>query len=81
MTSHHLVVITVTVTVIRSHRYAGFCLAAMLMEVNSIFLHVRVLLQYCDKRRHPVFKWRVLNKLTVAGYVVFVNFISFVYPL
>lgn len=56
MTIHHACLIIGCINVILSDRFAGFCMVGLLMEVNSLFLHARALLQYCNKRRNIWFK-------------------------
>ena len=56
MTIHHLCVISGFATGILTNQYAGFGMVALLMEVNSIFLHTRAQLQYCNNRNTVWFK-------------------------
>jgi len=56
MSVHHSCVIAGCGIVILSNQYIGFSVVALLMEVNSIFLHTRALLQYCNKRKTTWFK-------------------------
>jgi len=49
---------------ILSNQYIGITVVMGLMEVNSVFLHTRALLQYCNKRKTTCFK------ITAVGNVI-----------
>jgi hypothetical protein len=56
MAIHHSLLIYGGFGVLATDTYAGFCMIGLLMEVNSIFLHSRALLQYCNQRKSLMFK-------------------------
>ena len=56
MSVHHWGVIAGCLTAIWYKRYIGYGMTMMLMEVNSVFLHTRALLQYANQREFSIFK-------------------------
>lgn len=58
MTVHHLCVIAGCMTVVIYRKYANFAMFVMVMEINSVFLHTRALMQYCGLRKKTLFKAR-----------------------
>ena len=56
MTVHHFFAINGIGMTIYFQKYGAYSVLALMMEVNSVFLHMRALLQYCDQRRSLMFK-------------------------
>ena len=66
MMVHHSIMIGGGLTVMLDKVYGNFTLYALTMEVNSIFLHGRALLQMCNKRETAAFKMvSMLNLLVI----------------
>ncbi|XP_072557390.1 TLC domain-containing protein 2 [Paramormyrops kingsleyae] len=66
---HHLVVITCFGISALSFRYVGFAVVALLVEINSIFLHLRQMLRMSGLAKSTVYR---LNSMVNLGtYVVF----------
>ncbi|NXS58930.1 TLCD2 protein, partial [Brachypteracias leptosomus] len=66
---HHSVVIVCFGIAVLLHQYVGFALVALLVEINSIFLHLRQILLMANLVHTPCYR---LNSLVNLGtYVVF----------
>lgn len=66
---HHTVVITCFGIALLLHRYVGFSLVALLVEINSIFLHLRQILRMANLQQSTIYR---LNSIINLGtYVVF----------
>jgi len=75
MMVHHSIMIGGGLTVMLDKVYGNFTLYALTMEVNSIFLHGRALLQMCNKRETAAFKMvSMLNLLTNVTHRLSVNY-------
>jgi len=75
MMVHHSIMIGGGLTVMLDKVYGNFTLYALSMEVNSIFLHGRALLQMCNKRDTAAFKMvSLLNLLTNVTHRLAVNY-------
>jgi hypothetical protein len=62
---HHSICDIVLVTCINDKRYEGLILTSLLMEVNSVFVHTRLLLKYSGKTENAVFPTvKMLNLVT-----------------
>ena len=68
MMVHHSIMIGGGLTVMLDKVYGNFTMYALSMEVNSIFLHGRALLQMCNKRDTAAFKMvSLLNLLVILS--------------
>ena len=66
MMVHHSICIGGGLAVMLDKVYGNFTLYGLTMEVNSIFLHARALLQMCNKRDTAAFKMvSLLNILVI----------------
>ncbi|XP_072285609.1 TLC domain-containing protein 2 [Pyxicephalus adspersus] len=66
---HHTVVITCFGISLLLHRYIGFAVVALLVEINSIFLHLRQILLMANQLKTTFYR---LNSLVNLGtYVIF----------
>ena len=66
MIVHHSICIGGGLAVMLDKVYGNFTLYGLTMEVNSIFLHARALLQMCNKRDTAAFKMvSLLNILVI----------------
>lgn len=52
-----------------SHRFVGFALVALLVEVNSIFLHLRSILRMANIKYTT--GYRIISLINLGTYVVF----------
>ncbi|XP_053187044.1 TLC domain-containing protein 2-like [Scomber japonicus] len=50
---HHSVVLSCFSLAVTSRRYLGFAVVSLLVEINSVFLHIRQLLLLSGKRNRP----------------------------
>jgi hypothetical protein len=67
---HHVIVITAFIVTLTSHLFLGLVMFGLLMELNSIFLHTRSLLNlYRQPKKSTAFKFVAL--LNVATFMVF----------
>ncbi|XP_061219638.1 TLC domain-containing protein 2 [Neopsephotus bourkii] len=66
---HHSVVIVCFGTAVLLHQYIGFALVALLVEINSIFLHLRQILLMANLVHTPCY--RLNSILNLGTYVVF----------
>ncbi|KAJ8257160.1 hypothetical protein COCON_G00193120 [Conger conger] len=66
---HHVVVITCLGIAVLTGRYVGFAVVALLVEINSIFLHLRQVLRLTG--RGTTTPYRLNSLVTLATYVVF----------
>uniref|UniRef100_A0A0A9VU59 TLC domain-containing protein 2 n=1 Tax=Lygus hesperus TaxID=30085 RepID=A0A0A9VU59_LYGHE len=66
---HHFMVILCFSTAVTGRTYQGYSLMALLVEVNSIFLHVRQLMILTDFSKNSV-AYRVNNSLNMGTFVV-----------
>ena len=49
--------------------YVGYAVVALLVEINSIFLHIRQLLQVCGySRKDPIFQVNSIINLGKVAY-------------
>ncbi|KAK9503968.1 hypothetical protein O3M35_010418 [Rhynocoris fuscipes] len=67
---HHCVVISCFSVSMTQRRYAGYTLMALLVEVNSVFLHVRQLMLMVNKSKNDPF-YRINNSFNLGTFVVF----------
>jgi len=75
MMVHHSIMICGMFTVMQDKMYGNFMLYALSMEVNSIFLHGRALLQMCKQRDTTAFRLvSALNILTNITHRLFINY-------
>ncbi|XP_069471506.1 TLC domain-containing protein 2 [Ambystoma mexicanum] len=66
---HHTVVVTCFGISLLLHRYVGFSLVALIVEINSIFLHLRQILRMANLMLSTVYR---LNSIINLGtYVIF----------
>uniref|UniRef100_A0A8C9TR31 TLC domain containing 2 n=2 Tax=Scleropages formosus TaxID=113540 RepID=A0A8C9TR31_SCLFO len=66
---HHMVVITCFSISVLTGRYVGFAVVALLVEINSIFLHLRQVLRMAGLAKSTMYR---LNSMVNLGtYVVF----------
>jgi len=67
---HHFCVITCFGLAELTHRYIGYAVVALLVEVNSVFLHLRQLFIIQGvSRQHPIYR---LNSLfNIATFLIF----------
>ncbi|KAK6038915.1 hypothetical protein COOONC_23580 [Cooperia oncophora] len=72
---HHVVVITGFVVTLVTHKYLGVVIFGLLMELNSIFLHTRSLLNlYGIKKKSTSFRLvALLNIITLAVFRISVS--------
>jgi len=78
MTVHHLCVISGCMTAIIYRQYTSFGMVVMIMEVNSVFLHARALMQYCGLRKKTLFKtMAILNILTNIVFRIGTNYVLY----
>ncbi|XP_044286538.1 TLC domain-containing protein 2 isoform X2 [Varanus komodoensis] len=66
---HHSVVIACFGFAFLVHRYVGFAMVALLVEINSIFLHLRTILRMAGLANTP--SYRLTSLLNLGTYVVF----------
>lgn len=66
---HHTVVITCFGLSVVAHRYVGFAVVALLVELNSVFLHFRQLLRMANCAAGTLY--RVNSMINLGTYVVF----------
>ncbi|KAF7700039.1 TLC domain-containing protein 2 [Silurus meridionalis] len=66
---HHMVVISCFGLSVLTCRYVGFAVVALLVEINSIFLHLRQMLRMAGFARSTVY--RVNSMINLGTYVVF----------
>uniref|UniRef100_A0A8C5ML82 TLC domain containing 2 n=1 Tax=Leptobrachium leishanense TaxID=445787 RepID=A0A8C5ML82_9ANUR len=66
---HHTVVITCFGISMLLHRYIGFAVVALLVEINSIFLHLRQILLMANLLKATVY--RLNSLLNLGTYVIF----------
>uniref|UniRef100_A0A146KZI6 TLC domain-containing protein 2 n=1 Tax=Lygus hesperus TaxID=30085 RepID=A0A146KZI6_LYGHE len=67
---HHFMVILCFSTAVTGRTYQGYSLMALLVEVNSIFLHVRQLMILTDFSKNST-AYRVNNSLNMGTFVIF----------
>ncbi|XP_073985526.1 TLC domain-containing protein 2-like isoform X2 [Rhodnius prolixus] len=67
---HHFMVISCFTVSMTQHRYAGYTLMALLVEVNSVFLHVRQLM-IMGKISKNAAVYRINNSFNLGTFVVF----------
>lgn len=66
---HHIVVITCFGLSVLSCRYVGFAVVALLVEINSVFLHLRQILRMASLATGTLY--RVNSMINLGTYVVF----------
>ncbi|KAK3758158.1 hypothetical protein RRG08_060815 [Elysia crispata] len=67
---HHVVIITCFMVAVCWRHYVGYAVVALLVEINSVFLHFRQLLQICGVSKFN--RWYRLNSLiNLATFIVF----------
>ncbi|XP_059166039.1 TLC domain-containing protein 2-like [Physella acuta] len=67
---HHVVIITCFMVAVWTRHYVGYAVVALLVEINSIFLHSRQLLQICGVSKFN--PWYRLNSLiNLASFIIF----------
>ncbi|XP_018973150.2 TLC domain-containing protein 2 [Cyprinus carpio] len=66
---HHVVVITCFGISVLTYRYVGFAVVALLVEINSIFLHMRQVLRMASLAKGTLY--RVNSMINLGTYVVF----------
>ncbi|XP_018429312.1 PREDICTED: TLC domain-containing protein 2 [Nanorana parkeri] len=66
---HHTVVITCFGISVLLHRYIGFAVVALLVEINSIFLHLRQILLMANQLKTTFY--RLNSLLNLGTYVIF----------
>lgn len=66
---HHIVVITCFGLSVVSCRYVGFAVVALLVEINSVFLHLRQILRMASMATGTLY--RVNSIINLGTYVVF----------
>ncbi|XP_035241231.1 TLC domain-containing protein 2-like [Anguilla anguilla] len=66
---HHVVVVTCLGIAVLSGQYVGFAAVALLVEINSVFLHLRQVLLMAGLRRTT--PYRVNSLVNLGTYVVF----------
>ncbi|XP_004543851.1 TLC domain-containing protein 2 [Maylandia zebra] len=66
---HHIVVITCFGLAVVSCRYVGFAVVALLVEINSVFLHIRQILRMANMAASTLY--RVNSMINLGTYVVF----------
>ncbi|XP_030260651.1 TLC domain-containing protein 2 [Sparus aurata] len=66
---HHLVVITCFGLSVLSCHYVGFAVVALLVEINSVFLHLRQMLRMASIAKGTLY--RVNSMINLGTYVVF----------
>ncbi|XP_061538597.1 TLC domain-containing protein 2 [Phycodurus eques] len=66
---HHIVVITCFGLSVLTYRYVGFAVVALVVEINSVFLHLRQILRMANQAASTVY--RVNSMINLGTYVVF----------
>ncbi|CAL1527275.1 unnamed protein product [Lymnaea stagnalis] len=67
---HHIVIITCFMVAVSSRHYVGYAVVALMVELNSIFLHLRQLLQICGVSKfNPWYRFNSL--INLATFIVF----------
>nr|KAI8738054.1 TLC domain-containing protein 2-like [Biomphalaria glabrata] len=67
---HHFVIITCFMVAVGTRHYVGYAVVALLVEINSIFLHLRQLLQICGVSK--LNSWSRVNSFVNLGtFIVF----------
>jgi len=75
MIVHHSIMIGGMFTVMQDKIYGNFMLYALNMEINSIFLHGRALLQMCKQRDTTAFRVvSIINILTNITHRLLINY-------
>ncbi|XP_019741410.1 TLC domain-containing protein 2 [Hippocampus comes] len=69
LASHHVVVITCFGLSVFTSCYIGFAVVALLVEINSVFLHLRQILRMANLAAGTVY--RVNSMINLGTYVVF----------
>uniref|UniRef100_A0A1B6EW31 TLC domain-containing protein n=1 Tax=Cuerna arida TaxID=1464854 RepID=A0A1B6EW31_9HEMI len=67
---HHMLVISCFTTSLTSYNYEGYAIMALLVEVNSVFLHIRQLMIIQNWNRNTL-SYRLNNSLNLGTFVVF----------
>lgn len=70
LVGHHAVIITCYLVAVTTKLYVGYAVVGLLVELNSIFLHLRQLLQICAFRRNNGF-YRFNSLLNLGTFIVF----------
>ncbi|XP_076435044.1 TLC domain-containing protein 2-like [Babylonia areolata] len=70
LVGHHIVIITCYMVSVTTQLYVGYAVVGLLVEVNSIFLHIRQLMQICGVSRKSV-PYRVNSLINLATFMVF----------
>ncbi|XP_012942870.1 TLC domain-containing protein 2 [Aplysia californica] len=66
---HHVVIISCFMVAVLTRHYVGYAVVALIVEINSIFLHFRQLLQICGTSKFN--PWYRLNSLiNLATFIV-----------
>ncbi|XP_026853574.2 TLC domain-containing protein 2 isoform X1 [Electrophorus electricus] len=66
---HHMVVITCFGLSVLTHLYVGFAVVALMVEINSIFLHLRQMLRMANMAERVLY--RVNSMVNLGTYVAF----------
>ncbi|KAK1785770.1 hypothetical protein P4O66_003150 [Electrophorus voltai] len=66
---HHVVVITCFGLSVLTHLYVGFAVVALMVEINSIFLHLRQMLRMANMAERVLY--RVNSMVNLGTYVAF----------
>jgi len=78
MTVHHFFLIVGAAACIYFQKYGAFAMLGLMMEVNSVFLHTRALIQYCNQRRSLAYKiMSIGNILTNIPFRLGVNYLIY----
>ena len=78
MTVHHFFLIAGAGACIYFQKYGAFAMLGLMMEVNSVFLHTRALIQYCNQRRTLAYKiMSIGNILTNIPFRLGVNYLIY----
>ncbi|KAL8619079.1 hypothetical protein ACOMHN_019351 [Nucella lapillus] len=70
LVGHHVVIISCYLVAVSTQLYVGYAVVGLLVEVNSIFLHMRQLMQICHIPRRAL-PCRLNSLLNLATFTVF----------
>ncbi|KAL8573358.1 TLC domain-containing protein 2 [Nucella lapillus] len=70
LVGHHVVIIVCFMVAVLKRLYVGYAVVGLVVELNSIFLHLRQLLQICSLSRSTSF-YRLNSLINLATFIVF----------
>ncbi|KAK7087822.1 TLC domain-containing protein 2-like [Littorina saxatilis] len=70
LVGHHVVIIACYMVAVTTQLYVGYAVVGLLVELNSIFLHMRQLMQICALSRKSGF-YRLNSLLNMGTFIIF----------